>query len=805
MDMTLPRPRLWLLLALLLAGCASDQAWREGQALIDQGRYEEGLARLDQAALQSPDEPRYRAGIMLQQERVIASLLERADRLRLAGDHDAAADAYQRVLRLGPRNSRALDALRALEHRRNLDEMQKQARAAFRRGDLELAEKQLGAVLARDPNAADALALRREIELQHARSASTYPRLRTRFTRPVTLEFRDANLKMILDALARTTGINFVVDKDVKADLKATIFVRQVAVEDALDLLLAQSQLEKKVLNDNTVVVFPATPAKLREYQDWVIRTFFITNMDVKQAQTLIKTMLKTKDLFIDEKLNSLTMRDSPDAVRLAEKLLAAQDQAEAEVVLEVELLDVSRDRFLDLGIQWPSAFTVLGPGGAAATLLSDLHGGRSSSRIAIDRSVGLRARSVNNDVNTLASPRIRVRNKDKAKIHIGDRIPIVNATSIPSTQGPVVTETVQYLDTGIKLEVEPTIYQSDEVAIKVTLEVSDAQDAGRTNSGTTLVRVKTSNASTSLRLKNGETQILAGLIRNEHSANADQVPGLGELPGLGRLFGQHDDNWKKRELVLSITPRIVRNTPYLPPHLLEYGSGTESSLRSRPLSLQAGGAGGADDAVTLTAPPGSSVSSASPAAAAATGAARPSRGATAAVAARPAAPAAAAAAAAAPTAVLAAVSPTAAAAAGALSLAFEGGNRIKVGEETTVNLMIRADQPLVSTALQIGFDPKALKILEVVEGGLLRDDGVPTTFSARTDEAAGRVFIGLARPASGPGATGAGLLVQLRVEGLAPAAAAPLQVVVFSGIGPGNSVQSAPLPAPLELVVTEP
>ncbi|GAB3670005.1 secretin and TonB N-terminal domain-containing protein [Ramlibacter alkalitolerans] len=582
---------------------------KEGQALISAGRYEEGLARLNDAAAQSPSEPEYRSALVLEQERIVATLLARADRMRSAGEYDAAMEGYRRVLRLSPRNTRAIDAVRTLEQRRNLDDMVKQARAAFRRGDVELAEKQLTQILSLDPNSPEALALRRDIEQEHARTVSTYPRLRTKFTRPVTLEFRDANIRMILDALSRTTAINFILDKDVKSDIKATIFVRQVPVEDALDLLLSQNQLEKKVINDNTVLVYPNTPAKIREYQDWVIRTFFITNMDVKQAQTLIKTMLKTKDLFIDEKLNSLTMRDSPDAVRLAEKLLQAQDQAEGEVVLEVELLDVSRDKILDLGLEWPSTFTVLPAEGGAATLLSSLRGSINSSRIGIDRPLQARVQQQNTDVNTLASPRIRVRNKDKAKIHIGDRIPIVNATSVPSTQGPVTTETVQYLDTGIKLEVEPTIYQSDEVAIKVVLEVSDSTNTGTTNNGTTLVQVRTSNASTTLRLKNGETQILAGLIRNDHNNTADGVPGLLDVPAVGRLFGSNNDHWTKRELVLSITPRIVRNTPYLPPYQLEFSSGTEGSLRSRPLSLSLQGpdaaSGTAGDAVTLTAPPG--------------------------------------------------------------------------------------------------------------------------------------------------------------------------------------------------------
>jgi len=766
-------------LALALAGCAADMTRREGQSLIDEGRYEEGLAKLDAAAAQAPDEPKFRVNLALQRERIRASLLAAADNARLAGDVNAAVGGYQRVLRLNPRDGRAEEALRALDQRRNIDQMQTQAQAAFRRGDLELAEKQLATVLALDPRFEAALALRRDIEAQRARTASPYPRLKTKFARPVSLEFRDANLKMILDVLSRTTAINFIVDKDVKADLKATIFVKQVPVEDALELLLAQSQLDKKVVNDNTVVIYPNTQAKIKDYQDWAIRTFFITNMDVKQAQNLIKTMLKTKDVFIDEKLNILTMRDSPDAIRLAEKMLAAQDQPEPEVVLEVELLDVSRDRFLDLGIQFPSAFSVLAPGGAAVNLLSDLRGRYSSDRIGVDRSVQARAKSIDNDINTLASPRIRVRNKEKAKIHIGDRIPLVSATSTPSTQGPVITETVQYLDTGIKLEVESTVHQNDEVAIKISLEVSNSQDAGRTNTGTSLVRVKTSNASTVLRLKNNETQILAGLIRNDHTANADQVPGLGKIPAVGRLFGQHDDSWKKRELVLSITPRIVRNLPYMAPHLLEYASGTEASLRARPLSLQ----GAEGEVAAFSAPPGNPGAGVGSGGTGIVGArAGVGSGGTGAI----------------------GNAPNVGSGGTGLILAFEGANEIKIGQESTLTLTLKAERPLLSTALQIGYPANAIKILEVSEGPLLRQDDTPTTFSSRIDEAAGRIFVGLARNGS-TGATGDGALVQLRVEGIAAAAAAPLQLVVFSGIGPGNKIVSAALPPALELAVVEP
>jgi general secretion pathway protein D len=743
--------------ALVLAGCASGFAYREGLDLLDEGRFEDGLSKLNEAVAASPGEPKFRAALATHLERALAILLSRAEGARQSGDYEVAAEGYRRVLGIAPRNARALEGLRILEQRRNLGEMQHQAQAAFRRGDLEMAEKQLAAILALDPRYEEALALRKEIEGQRARIASPYPQLRTRFARPVSLEFRDGNLKMILDVLSRATGINFALDKEVKPDLKATLFVRQVAVEDALDLLLAQNQLEKKIVSENTVLIYANTPPKQKEYQEWAIRTFFITNIEVKQAQNLIKTILKTKDMVIDEKLNILTMRDTPEAIRLAEKLLQAQDQAEPEVVLEVELLDVSRDRFLDLGVQWPTALTVLSPGGAAVKLLSDLKGPRDASRVGVDRTVQARAQATDNDVNTLASPRIRVRNREKAKIHIGDRIPIVSATSIPSTQGPVISESVQYLDTGIKLEVEPVVYQSDEVGIKVALEVSDSQDAGRTNTGTSLVRVKTSNASTLLRLKDGETQILAGLIRNEHNANSDKVPGLGDVPVAGRLFGRHEDSWKKRELVLSITPRIVRNLPYVPPHMLEYPSGTEMSLRSRPLSVQAVAG---EPLPPASAPPQDiqgGRDAPAPRAAASQGD-------------------------------------------GAVALAFEGNQEIKVGEEATLVLKLKADQPLLSTALQIGYDPKAVRIVAVSEGELFSRDGAQTSFSTRMDEAAGRVFVGLARSGGG-GITGEGVLLKLKVAGAAPAQAA-VKVAVFSAIGPGNSLHAPALPAPLHLTV---
>ncbi|MNZ16136.1 Type II secretion system protein D precursor [compost metagenome] len=395
----------------------------------------------------------------------------------------------------------------------------------------------------------------------------------------MTLEFRDANLKVIFEVLAQTSGLNFIFDKDVRADLKATIFVRDVPIEDAVELLLQQNQLHQRVVNDNTIVIYPDSPQKLKDYQDLVMRTFYLTNTDAATAMNLVKTLLKTRDVFVDERLNTLTMRDTPDAVRMAEKLFQAQDQSNPEVVLEVEVMEVSRKRILDLGLQWPNTFGVLNDAGQPVSILDQLKG-IDSSRISISPSPQLKINAQDNDVNTLASPVIRVSNREQARVHIGQRVPIVSATSVPSTQGPVITESITYLDVGLKLEVQPTVHLNNEVAIKIGLEVSNATPLTPTQAGTIPVQVDTRNAQTTLRLRDGETQVLAGLVRNDQSNSGNKIPGLGDIPGLGRLFGSNNDQVAKSELVLSITPRIVRNLPYQSPYDMEFPSGTESSMR---------------------------------------------------------------------------------------------------------------------------------------------------------------------------------------------------------------------------------
>ena len=575
------RSRLLMSLGLCagLAACSSAQvANKEAADLIEQGQYEAGLARVEEGLRENPRDTELHLLLNSGRAKAITALLTTGDTDRSRRDFASARVAYNRALTIEPNNRRAQDALKQMDYLRSMDEKLELARGDLRRGDIYGADRQVKQILELDPNNEGALALQGNIRLVQSRNVIAYPQLRTKLDRPVTLEFRDANLKTIFEVLSQVAGLNFIFDKDLRPDMKATIFVRDVRIEDAVTLLLQQNQLHQKVVNENTLLIYPDSPQKVKDYQELVMRTFYLTSIDANTALNMVKTMLKTRDVFVDERLNTLTMRDTEDAVRMAEKLLQSQDQSNPEVVLEVEVMEVATQRILDLGLQWPNTFGVVNSDGSAVTLLDQLKG-INSSRISISPSPQAKINAQDNDINTLASPVIRVSNREQARIHIGQRVPIISATSVPSTQGPVITESVTYLDVGLKLEVQPTVHLNNEVAIKIALEVSNATPLEPTRQGTIPVQVDTRNAQTSLRLHDGETQILAGLMRNDHGATGNKIPGLGDIPGLGRLFGSNKDTIGKSELVLSITPRIVRNLPYQSPSDMEFPTGTETSM----------------------------------------------------------------------------------------------------------------------------------------------------------------------------------------------------------------------------------
>jgi len=616
-------------LVITLSGCAGQQHFRAGVALSDANQPEAAFERLRAAAEAAPENTAYGTAYLLARQRLVAGLLEQATQAVADSQFDRAQSLFLRVLALDPANRPAkagLDSLqRQAAHTRSLD--QAEEHLAQRRTDA--ARVVVMSVLDAEPRHPRARALLRQIEARQE-PATIELRLGAAYRQPISLEFRDATVKQVFDALSRTSGLNFVFDKDVKTDQKTALSLRNSTVEAALQMLLLSNQLEMQVMDAGTVMVFPNTAAKLREYQQLVMKTFVLSSANAKAVVELLKTMVKSRDIVYDEKLNMVFMRDTVEGVRLAERLVALHDVAEPEVMLEVEILEISRDRLTELGISWPGSLTLsplISPDSPFDVLtLRDLQNLRSQNLAARIDALKLNARRVDGDSNLLANPRIRVLNRDKARIVIGNRIPSVS-TTVTSTG--LAIESVSYLDVGLKLEVEPTIFVNGDVAIKVALEVSNVISSQTTNAGSSTYNIGTRSATTTLRLKDGENQVLAGLINDEDRRTASKVPALGELPVAGRLFGSTLSDGKKSEIVLSITPRLIRNIQRPPTAEAEFFSGTDSSARSRPAAGQPSRALGEPDRVPPSGPAaaGGAATPLAPAATpAAAGAAPPTR-----------------------------------------------------------------------------------------------------------------------------------------------------------------------------------
>lgn len=605
------RRRRWLTLAaaLLLVACATPPApeLATTRDLFATGRTEEGLKALEQALQRRPDDREVRATLLRQRELALAQWVVAGDMAAQGHRVDEARALYERALRLDAGNRRAQAGIEALRVRADLEGRVRQAEAAVAAGRNAEAETLLRAVLAQDATQSDArraLARLREKEL----SADTLPpALKTALATGITLELRDVPLRNAFDVIAKTAQLNFLFDRDVRADARVTLTVRDSPVTDVIRLLLLTQQLDRKVLNDNSLLIYPATPAKQRDYQELVARVFFLANADAKQAQALLRTLGKTREVHVDEKLNMVAIRDTADAVRLAERLIESIDVAEPEVMLEVEVLEISRTRAQDLGIQFPSELkveSVLPIPSGVPTGRINLRSGDLQATIANPAlRVGLQASDGNTTL--LANPRIRAKNHEKAKVLIGEKLPVFTTTAV---QNAGVASSVSYLDVGLKLEVEPNVYLDNEVGIKVNLEVSNNLERIVSPDGSTAFRLGTRNATTQLRLRDGETQVLAGLINDNDRDTFSKVPGFGDLPGIGRAFGNTVRNREKSEIVLLITPRVLRNI--VPPDAagLIFGAGTEAAAGAPPmvfaptaaraLSLAPGGAGAGRNAV---------------------------------------------------------------------------------------------------------------------------------------------------------------------------------------------------------------
>jgi general secretion pathway protein D len=591
------RTRLAAVLAALLIVACANSPLRDSQNLWNEGHFEEAVLLLQDAAKKDPQDRAVVAAYHRRRDLALSQLSISADSALTARHLDEAQGLYERALNIDPNWQRATDGLERVTVARRVDLYLSDAAKWAQEGRTSAAEGRVRQVLAADPGNRTAKRLLQQLRERQQESSETSTTLKSALTRPVSVEFRDTPIRNVFEVLSKEAGLNFVFDHDIKTDTKITVFIRNSPIEDVLRVLLGTNALDRKVLNENTLLIYPSTAAKIKEYQDLVLRTFYLVNADAKTVEAMLKSMAHVKDTFIDEKLNMVVVRDTPDAVRLAEHMVESIDIAEAEVMLELEVVELSRTRALDLGIQLPTniqreSSSPTGAGGLAATA------GATAGRIATTNMGSLITTIPNplllanlyaqdTDANLLANPRIRVKNKEKAKVLIGEKLPVITSTAV---QNAGVASSVSYIDVGLKLEVEPQVYLDDEVGIKVNLEVNSnlgAVTVGSSATGqTTAYRVGTRSATTTLRLHDGETQVLAGLINDNESATWSKVPGLSDIPGIGRLFSNDNSKHEKTEIVLLVTPRILRNLATPEGGRVLLPAGTEAVVGTKPLTI---------------------------------------------------------------------------------------------------------------------------------------------------------------------------------------------------------------------------
>ena len=733
-----PRQRGWsaaiaLISLLNLGGCATDVAYRDGKELVAQGRVEEGLAKFQESMAKDPAHLESKVAYIQTRERALAYFSEEGDRAANANRLAVAEAMYKRAL--------AIDA----GHERALSGMQK----------LTTLKQRVAATTSVKTGARGS-----ETKEQSPLPSS----LSTAYKTPISIEFKDVAIKQVFEVISRSSGLNFIFDKDVRTDQRITLFLKNSTIESAVYYTLLTNQLEQQVLNDNTVLIYPNTANKLKDYQELVVRSFFLTNADAKMVASTLKTILKSRDVVVDDKLNMLIVRDSPEAIKLAAKLVALHDVAEAEVMLEVEILEVKRNRLFELGVAWPDSLslTPLASGTAGALTLDDLRHIRGSSLGAAIGSATINARNQNTDANILANPRIRAHNHEKAKILIGDRVPLITTTS---TATGFASESISYIDVGLKLDIEPAVHLDNDVSIKIALEVSNIVSQVQTKSGSVAYQIGTRTASTVLRLHDGENQVLAGLINDEDRRSSRKVPGLGDLPLLGRLFGSTGDEHQKTEIVLSITPHLIRSIKRPENDLAEFSSGTENSLRIRPggMALVAQPSPLISLAgISTTIPPQANLSP--------------------------------------PVPNINPVEQTINEKSGSetssnAQLAWVGAQQVKVGETFTLQLSMQSGRPITSLPLAITFDNKLLQATAVTEWSFFRQNGAPTIFNSKIDND-GKILITGTRTDK-EGAVGKGNFASINFRALAPANAAAIQLLTAAPIGLGGIAISAQTPSP--------
>jgi len=546
----------------LLAGCASAAALRTAQVAEQQQDYDRAVVEYTKILRANPNHKEARLSLERAKLRAALDHFNRGRRLSSTGKLEEALIELQLAAELHPGNGEIADALTSVR-------AQLRNRVAVAREG----KTQLETLIERSRDLTPiGLDLPADSRL------------------PASLTFRDAGSRDVYTALGRFANINVTFDPQFR-DQPVTIDLRNSSLEAALQSISATTRNFYRITAARTITVVPDTPAKRREYEEEIVRTFYLSNADLKETVDLLRIVIDLRRLAPVAGTNAITIKDTPERVAAAGRVIAAIDKARPEVVIDVELLEVDRTRLREYGLQIASPGSPgIGIDGAAGVNRNDLTlrdlRSLTQSDIFLTNLPSLFYRLLKSDTNTrtLANPQLRTSEGIPAQARFGERVPVPVTTFSPIATGGVAQQPItsfNYENIGVNIDITPRTHHDDEVTLALRIEVSSISGEGFGG----LPTFGNRSINTVIRLHDGETNLLAGLIRDDERQVLSGVPGLSDLPIVGRLFAHTRKQTQETDIVMTLTPRIVR--------VLDL---TEADLRPFKVGRDGEGGGGAVD-----------------------------------------------------------------------------------------------------------------------------------------------------------------------------------------------------------------
>ncbi|HEY2152418.1 MAG TPA: tetratricopeptide repeat protein [Vicinamibacterales bacterium] len=599
-----------LALALLASGCAAGSAFHQGETAMKAGNLDEAVAAYRKALQASPDNANYQ--IALQRALLAASRshLDKAHEFEQKDQLEAALGEYKQASEYDPSNRVATSKVAQLDR-----EIHDRIEAARPKPAIQVLR-------------------------ERARAASAEPILNPASREPLNLRINNTSLRDALASIGGMTGINFTFDRDIQ-DRPTTVQLDGVTLEQALNQIMTMNQLSYKILSERSIFVFPDTTPKHAQYDEQVIRTFYLSHADSTDVMQILSTIIRLPGIAVQPAIagnktaNTITIRGTSSVVQILEKVIEQNDKPRAEIVVDVEILEVDRSRSKNYGLELtdyslgailspevsPNG-TTTGTTGATGTAPSTVKSPPTFNLNTISRGVSTSdfylavpaaiVHFLESDTHTkiIAKPQLRGAEGAKLTLKLGQQIPIISTSYTPiATGGAGVNplSSYQYKDVGVNIDMTPTVTLEGEIRLDVTVD-SSSRGSDVIIGGVNIPSFGQRTVTTRLRLRDGESNLLAGLFQETDQTGVTGFPGAIHVPFLSQLFSHNTGQNDQIDVVMLLTPHVVRNHEITEDDLKPIYIGSQQNL----------GVGGAPP--LIAAPPVADAPAAAPAGAAALG-----------------------------------------------------------------------------------------------------------------------------------------------------------------------------------------